>query len=214
MVTGEHILYFDERIYEQFKSNICVFSDSVLCIGGKCPDHPEAARLLRNDRIKHFVESPEYRPIYDLTGELVELVWKIYVERTSTDILEYIQKMLEEGVQPSHFKGMSMYNDVSGGKPRTKTYAISTHFSDLETKKMVRTRDRKTMGKWNSIFSLEQAPCVQVLISIIKRRAQSKVSGRTSIHYKTDPSSAVMLMNQLSIYKAVLIFCTLVNIAR
>ena len=112
MVSGVNILYFDERISEQFKSNIFVFSDSVLCIGGKCPDHPEAATLLKTDRIKYFVESPEYRPIYDLTGELVEVVWKIYVGRSSTDILEYIQKMLEEGVQPSHFKGMSMYNDI------------------------------------------------------------------------------------------------------
>ena len=58
----------------------------MLCLGGKCPDHPEA-RLCEIDRITYFVESPECRQLYDLAGGLVELVWKIHVEeRTSIEI--------------------------------------------------------------------------------------------------------------------------------
>ena len=36
----------ERRISDQFKSKICVFSDSVRCLDGKCPDHHEAAGML------------------------------------------------------------------------------------------------------------------------------------------------------------------------
>ena len=34
-----------KRIADEFKSMVSVFSDSVLCLGEKCPDHPDAARI-------------------------------------------------------------------------------------------------------------------------------------------------------------------------
>ena len=36
----------DERISEQVKSEVYVSSDSIMCLGGHCPHHPEAARIL------------------------------------------------------------------------------------------------------------------------------------------------------------------------
>ena len=42
----------DERISEQMKSQVHVLSDSVLCLGGQVPDHPDAARIWDNDRVK------------------------------------------------------------------------------------------------------------------------------------------------------------------
>ena len=48
MVIGRKYSLLDERIFDQFKSKLHVFSDSVLCLGEKCPDHPEVARILGN----------------------------------------------------------------------------------------------------------------------------------------------------------------------
>ena len=76
----KNTLLFDDRISVQLKSKVYVLSDSVLCLGGKCPDFLESVRIFGKDQINYFVESPEYRPFYDLTGALVEFVWKNFVE--------------------------------------------------------------------------------------------------------------------------------------
>ena len=36
----------EHRIATQFTSKVYVFSDSVLCLGGKSPEHPEGAKNL------------------------------------------------------------------------------------------------------------------------------------------------------------------------
>ena len=77
MVTGEYSLH-DGRISEQMKSKVYVFSDSVLCLGEKCPELPHAARIWDNDHIKYFVEPTEYRQLHGLAGEPMEIVWGIY----------------------------------------------------------------------------------------------------------------------------------------
>ena len=157
------------RIAEQLKSKIFVFSDSVLCLAGKRPDH--AARILEKDRITYFVERREYLQLLDLAGEPVEFVLRTYVRRTSIEIFEFVQEMFaEQGVQPSQFKGriliISMYNDLNGWQNknehvfrqegntcclvrqrcRTRTMVISRTWKT----KRVRKLDRKTMETWNS----------------------------------------------------------------
>ena len=41
----------DQRIAPHVTSKVHVLSDSVLCLGEKCQEHPEAAKTLENDRI-------------------------------------------------------------------------------------------------------------------------------------------------------------------
>ena len=50
----------DQRIATQVTSKVHVFSDSVLCLGGKCQEHPEAAKTWENDTIRELVRSPEF----------------------------------------------------------------------------------------------------------------------------------------------------------
>ena len=38
-----------------------VFSDSVLCIDGKCPPYPESIRVWEQDKISNFISTPKYR---------------------------------------------------------------------------------------------------------------------------------------------------------
>ena len=49
----------------------CVLAENVLIIL-----MPQESWI--NDRIREFVRSPECRPYYDVTGKLLEFVWKIY----------------------------------------------------------------------------------------------------------------------------------------
>ena len=79
MVIGKIICCWRKELPINSDQKVFVFSDSVLCLGGKCPDHLAAARIWKNDHIKDFVGRPEYRPCYDITGNSVELVWKMYV---------------------------------------------------------------------------------------------------------------------------------------
>ena len=65
---------------------------------------------MEKDRISYFVERPEYRPYYDITGEPVEFALKIYVGKTTIEILECVEKMLgEEGVQPAQFQVRTIF---------------------------------------------------------------------------------------------------------
>ena len=165
-------------------SKLYVFSDSVLCIGGKCPDHSEAARIWETDRIKYFVASLEYRQLYDLASEPVKFEWKIYVARTSIQILEYIREMLAEGVRHQLVAKQeriflpSKRNTCCFGRQilRCRTMVIARTW---KRRKVVRKLDRKTIGEMelcsgdcDARIRQDRAPCVQVLVSS-KRRAQN-----------------------------------------
>ena len=60
------------------------FPDSVLCFGGKCPQHFESARIWEEDRICHFVSTPDYRDLDYFDGEPFVLEWKIFPGHTTT----------------------------------------------------------------------------------------------------------------------------------
>ena len=79
----------DQKIASQFTSKVQVFSDSVL--GGKCQEHLEEAKTWETDRTREVVQSPEDQPYYDVTGTPMESVWKIYVGKTTIEILERIK---------------------------------------------------------------------------------------------------------------------------
>ena len=63
-----------QKISTQFTSTMYVFGDTVLCLGGKCQEHPAAARILENERVRYFVGSPEYQQYYNITGMPMEFV--------------------------------------------------------------------------------------------------------------------------------------------
>ena len=63
----------DQKLPTQFTLKVHVFSDSVLCL-----DNLEAATTWENDRIREFVQGPEYQPYYDITSTPVEFVWKTH----------------------------------------------------------------------------------------------------------------------------------------
>ena len=110
----------DRELAAQFTSKMHVLSDSVLSLGGTCQEHLEAAKHWGNHRIRIFVRSPEYQPYYDITGIPVECVWKIYVGKTTNEILQRIQTMMEEkGTKPAQFEDSIILTTLDKKQPRT-----------------------------------------------------------------------------------------------
>ena len=79
---------FHNGIYEQFTAKVCVFSDSVLCLGGKCPQYPESTRVREQDRISNFGSTPEYQELDNLYGEPYVFEWKICPRNTTAQLLQ------------------------------------------------------------------------------------------------------------------------------
>ena len=105
----------DRRIATQYTSKVCVCSDSILCLCGNVKIVLGQEKTWENDRIREFVQGPEYQPYYDITGRPAELVWRIFVEKTTIEIIERIKTMEEKGTQPSESQDRiiftSMHND-------------------------------------------------------------------------------------------------------
>ena len=69
-------------IYGHFTAKVYVFSDSVLCLGGKCLQFSESARVWEQDRISNFISFPEDREFDNLDGEPFVLEWKTVSQGT------------------------------------------------------------------------------------------------------------------------------------
>ena len=91
----------------RLKTKVYVFSEAVLCLGGKCPEHGD---VWEQQQISDFVAS-------STTSSTSQFKWRIYPGHTTVQILAKIQKMFEsENMHPSRSKGriifMSMYYDI------------------------------------------------------------------------------------------------------
>ena len=159
----------------------------------------------------------------DIMRKTVEFVWKIYVEKTTNEILECIKTMMEEkGTQPSHFQDriifMSMYNDTVYWKRMTRT-SVGTkqhgshsthrtsnqdigHLFGLENERFG-SLTNKPDGEWNSTaehmmqeFAESGYPvfrCSFQLSSGVLKRWNEKDSN----HHDAEPNSAEMLMKTI-----------------
>ena len=96
-----------------------VYSDSVLCLE-KMQEQSEANQRW-NAQLEEFQQSNSYRELFGIDGEPIEFEWNIYPGRASLEILQRIQKNLQdENIGPEHFEGriifMSTFNDIDWTK--------------------------------------------------------------------------------------------------
>ena len=94
-------------------SKTCVFSDSVLCLGGVSPEPVQAWK----DKIKLYLETRYLKDLYRIDGESMEFEGTFFPGFTTLGILAEIQKIMAElKCEPVQFQGriifMSMYNDI------------------------------------------------------------------------------------------------------
>ena len=66
----------DEQVISLQRTNVYVFSDSVLCLG-KIHENPQS-NTAWEDRLAWFKSSPEYRDLDRIDGEPMEFEWNIF----------------------------------------------------------------------------------------------------------------------------------------
>ena len=89
--------YFMDECRSNSHQKVCVLSDSVRCLCGRCQPHPHITQIWR---IGSIVETPECRELQDMAGALLEFV-----------TFEEMQKMLAaENIQQSQKGGIFMFD--------------------------------------------------------------------------------------------------------
>ena len=97
------------------KAKVCVYADSVLCVG-QMRDTPELI-----ERWKGQVEGlrlySSYQDAVGIDGEAIEFEWTIFPGFSSLSVLQEVQRDLEKRqIQPEEFTDrivfMSMFNDI------------------------------------------------------------------------------------------------------
>ena len=108
--------FFDDEIVINLQSTkVCVFSDSVLCLG-KILQHPECNEAWKN-RVAGVRAERSYRDYDAINGETTEFEWNIFPGFTTLQLFDKISDLLSSmGQTPETFTGrilfMSMFNDI------------------------------------------------------------------------------------------------------
>ena len=108
LVKDKPINWFEAKPHE--------FSDSMLCVDGKCQPYPRSAEAWER-RVEWFADSPQFRELDNVSGEPVVCVWKIFPRHTSLELVDEVRKMMDERrIEPQKIEDciifMSMNSDT------------------------------------------------------------------------------------------------------
>ena len=108
----------DERIINLQCTKVCVFSDSVLCLG-KIHQNLESNEAWEQ-RLGWITSSQSYRNFDRIDGEPTEFEWNIFPGFHTLQLCDKVKSLLSRlGETPENFTGiilfMSMFNDISFG---------------------------------------------------------------------------------------------------
>ena len=106
----------DETVINLQRTNVYVFSDSVLCLG-KVLQHPESNEAWKN-RVAGVRSEKSYRDYDAINGQSTEFEWNIFTGFTTLQLCDKVNDVLSNlGQTPATFTGrilfMSMFNDIS-----------------------------------------------------------------------------------------------------
>ena len=108
----------DEKVISLQRTNVHVFSDSVLCLG-KIHQNPESNKAWE-ERVGWITSSQSYRNFDGIDGEPTEFEWNIFPGFDTLQLCDKVKSLLSKlGETPENFTGrilfMSMFNDISCG---------------------------------------------------------------------------------------------------
>ena len=111
----------DEPVINLQRTNVYVFSDSVLCLG-IVHQHPQSNEAWK-ERIGWITTDKSYRDYDGINGEPTEFEWNIFPGFTTLQLCGKVTDLLSDlGETPETFTGrivfMSMFNDISCGTKR------------------------------------------------------------------------------------------------
>ena len=94
----------DERVINLQRTEVYVFSDSVLCLGKIYENHQSNGAW--EDRLGWFKSSPEYRKFDRIDGEPMEFEWKIFPRFNTLQLSQEVKYLrLRLGETPENFTG-------------------------------------------------------------------------------------------------------------
>ena len=82
----------DEQVISLQRTKVCVFSDSVLCLG-KMNENPRSSPSWE-ERLAWFKSSPEYRTLDRIDGEPIEFEWNIFPGFTTLQLSQEVKSLL------------------------------------------------------------------------------------------------------------------------
>ena len=152
-------LIVDEQVISLQRTQVNVFSDSVLCLG-KMNENPQS-KMSWEDRLTWFKSSQEYGALDSIDGEPMKFEWNIFPGFTTLQLSHKVQELLLRlSATPAKFTGrfifMSMFNDISwGSKDNKKECESNAQLVSLFTKRFG-AGQRSFLGpgsenKWYSI---------------------------------------------------------------
>ena len=118
----------DETVINLQRTEVYVFSDSVLCLG-KIHQHPESNEAWKK-RIEGIMTEKSYRDYDGINGESTDFEWNIFPGFTTLHLCGKINDLLSDlGEAPETFTGrilfMSMFNDISCDRKGNKEECLA-----------------------------------------------------------------------------------------
>ena len=118
----------DETVINLQRTKVCVFSDSVLCLG-RVLQHPDFNEAWKN-RVAGIRSERSYRDCDGINGEPTELEWNIFPGFTTLQLCGKVNDLLSDlGETPETFTGrilfMSMFNDISFDRKGNKEECLA-----------------------------------------------------------------------------------------
>ena len=204
----------DETIINLQRAKVCVFSDSVLCLG-RVREYPKSNESWKN-RIEWITTSQSYRDYDGISGEPTEFEWNIFPRLTTLQLCGKVTDLLSKlGETPETFTGripfMSMFNDISCDKKDNEEECLAnaevllsiyakkfgigqwSFIGPGPEKKWYSMEENSTQGIWDHIaeqmlveFAESGCPIFRATTPLSRGKLKSKGHGKLSIHFAAD----------------------------
>ena len=202
----------DETVINLQSTKVCVFSDSVLCLG-RVLQHPESNEAWKN-RVARIQSERSYRDYDAINGVSTEFEWNIFPGFTSLQLCDKIINLLSRlGQTPETFTGrilfMSMFNDISCDRKGNKDECLANagvvkvlarrfgvgqwSFIGPGSEKKWYSAENSPQGAWDNIaeemlleFAESGHPTFCGTTPLSRCQLKSKGRGKLSIHFAAD----------------------------
>ena len=227
----------DETVINLQSTKVCVFSDSVLCLG-RVLQHPDSNEAWKN-RIAGIQSRKSYRDYDAINGESTEFEWNIFPGFTTLQLCGKINDLLSDlGQTPETFTAriLFLFNDISCDRKGNKDECLANagvvkvfarrfgvgqwSFIGPGSEKKWYSAENSPQGAWDNIaeemlleFAESGHATFRATTPLSRGQLKSKGHGTLSIHFAADEFTIdtifriILSVNQLSVYGAVAAVC-------
>ena len=203
----------DETVINLQRTEVYVFSDSVLCLG-RVHQHPESNKAWK-ERVGWIVTDKSYRDYDGINGEPTEFEWNMFPGFTTLQLCDKVTDLLSRlGYTPETFTGrilfMSMFNDISCDKKGNEEECVAnakvvsilarkfgigqwSFIGPGSEKKWYSMEENSPQGIWDHIadkmlleFAESGCPIFRATSPFSRGNFNSKGHGKLSIHFAAD----------------------------